>query len=291
MGKGQKESTKRAGLLLRALECIDRDAYDSFQKYLIFGGTLDDLLWDVDHPGRREEGDSLKQVTALGEAMGEVHAELTARWGRSSAMHRTSVDSPSEEKRALRGLERLKGLGMTGMANEFQRLVDASYTTQESADDDHEWNILEAHYAKEVLRKLPKIVRRAAPLELLARSAKVPEEVRGYFSEAHRCYLYGFSIACAVLCRAILESSLVSEIDPKGTIKRKLQLKDSYVEKLVEEAQRRKILTDDRPEWALRIRDAGNYAIHDLPKFKREWGERLDQIILNTRKVFLDLYK
>ncbi len=44
MGRTGKESTKRSVLLLRALDSIDRNAYDEFEKYLIFGGILEEFL-------------------------------------------------------------------------------------------------------------------------------------------------------------------------------------------------------------------------------------------------------
>jgi hypothetical protein len=59
----------------------------------------------------------------------------------------------------------------------------------------------------------------------------------------------------------------------------------------VEEAGKRKILTDDRPEWALKVRDAGNEAIHNLEEFKKRWEGKLGEILLNTRKVLIDLYE
>ncbi len=39
-------------------------------------------------------------------------------------------------------------------------------------------------------------------------------EIKQYFEEAHQCYLYGFNIACAVLCRSILESAFIERFDP-----------------------------------------------------------------------------
>lgn len=281
MGKGQKESTKRAGLLLRALECINANDYDEQRDYIIFGKTLDEIMDEAGIPEHEIKLDPDRQP------LHQLVSDVKTQSGREQASRRASLNKSNQPKE-VRGLEELSNEGLLSLMEYATRPQPGeSPAIREGKVLDE----LDAHFAQEVLRKLPKIVSRVSTLDALDLSAKVPISVRQYFAEAHRCCLYGFPIACAVLCRAILESSLVSEIDPKGTIKRKLQPKDSYVEKLVEEAQRRKILTDDRPEWALRIRDAGNYAIHDLPKFKREWGERLDQIILNTRKVFLDLYK
>ena len=43
-----------------------------------------------------------------------------------------------------------------------------------------------------------------------------------YFAEAHSSFLYGFRIARAVLCRAILETALKEEFDTDGRIERKM---------------------------------------------------------------------
>jgi hypothetical protein len=48
---------------------------------------------------------------------------------------------------------------------------------------------------------------------------------------------------------------------------------------------------DDRP-CALDVKDAGDWAIHDFGRFKKVYGgERLSEVLANTRKVLLDLYR
>jgi hypothetical protein len=59
----------------------------------------------------------------------------------------------------------------------------------------------------------------------------------------------------------------------------------------VEKAERLGILADDRPEWAERIRKAGNWAVHDLNRFRQEFpDDKFDEVLLNTRKILEDLY-
>ena len=114
-----------------------------------------------------------------------------------------------------------------------------------------------------------------------------------YFEEAHACFLYGFPIACAVLCRAILESALTTVVDPNEAIKKNLPKESSYFEALVENAKQLKDDRegqDDRP-CALDVKRAGNWAIHKLKKFNQTYGsERLAEVLNDTRRVLVDLY-
>ncbi len=179
---------------------------------------------------------------------------------------------------------------MGGMATELQRLWDVPYAPAATAHADHERDFLDAHFAQEVLKKLPKIVSRVSTLDALDLPAKVPDEVRQYFGEAHRCYLYGFSIACAVLCRALLESSLANEIDPKGMIKKVLDPRKSYVFELAKRATNNKRLADTPSGWVEEIKCAGDKAIHNLKAFKECWEGKPGEVLDKTRKVLEDLY-
>jgi hypothetical protein len=127
-------------------------------------------------------------------------------------------------------------------------------------------------------------------------------KVRRYFAEVPQCFLYGFRVACAVLCRALLESALVETLDPDRQIKkqhrkesRKGKLKgkeDSYLLVLIEKAAKAGILVDDRPLWAERIKNAGDKAIHERDVFDRKYNsdQSLANLVDNTRKILEDLY-
>jgi hypothetical protein len=93
------------------------------------------------------------------------------------------------------------------------------------------------------------------------------------------------------MCRAILEDALREIVDPHGVIEQQVKGSDSYIMELVREAERRDILSDDRPDWAHRIRRAGNLAVHDLKRFKLEFPDnKFEELLLNTRKILEDLY-
>lgn len=149
---------------------------------------------------------------------------------------------------------------------------------------------IEAALAEEILGKLPKAVDRASDLDGMNLGRIPVEHLKRYFEEAHRCYLFGFNIACAVLCRALVDTALQNVVDPQKLIKSRLKPQDSYIEEMAIEAGRGGILTDDRPECVIAVRDAGNAAIHDYPEFERKWLPRLGEIVDQTRKILLDLY-
>lgn len=299
-GKKGRERTKRAEILLDVLDCINRDAYEAFEKYWIFGGSLDDLRADAEHPGRGEENNDLRQVNALGEALGEMSAEITARMGRRSAMRRTSLDPPTEGKRTLKRLDRLEQLGMGGMANELQRLVDTPYTPLATADQDSEWDSLDANYAKEVLDRLSQMVHRVTALETLDIRGIPNDRTRQYFEEAHRCYIYGFPVACTVLCRAIIESALQEAVDlrlslqtPKTVAPANADGGTDKLRRLIGQAKELRLLTNWGRVCADDVRRAGNRAIHSEPleKFNRSSEtEKLGEVLTKTRTVLRELY-
>jgi len=152
---------------------------------------------------------------------------------------------------------------------------------------------LDVYYTREVIGKIDSIVRRASALQRIDLKGISDRSLLNYFEEAHSCFLYGFRIAAAVLCRAILETALKQLIDPKGAIERKMEEEgsrgDSYFRKLVTAAGSR--LRDDHPKRALNVRDAGGYAIHNLSRFNQRYpADKASQILDDTRMVLLDLY-
>jgi hypothetical protein len=74
---------------------------------------------------------------------------------------------------------------------------------------------LDQHYAEEMLGKLEKVVSRASRLQGLELKTIPRPGVEVHYTEVHRCYLYGFRVACAVLCRAMLESALKEKHRPR----------------------------------------------------------------------------
>jgi hypothetical protein len=278
--------SKRAELLMRVLPYINAGKYDENDRYVVFGtSSLWDMVADLGElPNEREDFsltdavDQLANDAKLHDGRGQVAGRLSL--SRAPKFKTAALDDLSPEQRSILHQALIK----ISQANQSksQQVSDRSPSDVRDAID--------ASFAEELLGKLPKAVDRAVRLEKLDFAGVPNAQVRSYFEEAHRCYIYGFHVACAVLCRAILASALESICDPKRYIHRQTARENSYFKALVDRAKRDGLLNDDRPEWAIRIRDAGNEAIHDYPRFTERWRSKVDELLLNTRKVLVDLY-
>jgi len=144
---------------------------------------------------------------------------------------------------------------------------------------------LDRYYSKEILEKLDGIVSRASALERMGLEIVPNRRVQFLFEEAHRCYLYGFHLACAVFCRAILEGALKEVADPQSET-------NQSIHDMIALAVEKGILTADRPRCAREVAKAGNRAIHDPEMFDRDYSpEKVEEILANTRKVLEELYR
>ncbi len=281
-----KHQSKRAGILRRLLPHINAGNYTEYDDYFVFG-TEDvfDMIDDIAARPSERDDDSLADVARKLVSDSKLHD------GRGHAAGRVTLSKPPSF-----ATDAFKMLS-PGQRQVFRDIL-AKLLRERLADDRQPPTVtdsdvkeaLDVAFAEEVLGRLPKIVDRAQGLDEINLDRVPNEDVRLYFEEAHRCYLYGFNIACAVICRAILESALENICDPRGTIQKRVARGESYFKALVEKASADGLLTDDRPVWADRIREAGNDSIHNFPRFKQRWSNKVDEVLLNTRKVLLDLY-
>lgn len=293
----KRRLTKRARILTEVLDCINRDDYDYFDEYLICGGSFEDLLDAATDVSQKSDTEVVKRggqiLTGIREAVSDIHIKR----GQRAVQRRTSLHKLSERP-VIKGLDRLERANAGGIADSIRGALDVPQIPETASEElDRELDELDAAFAAEVLGRLPKMVDLAARLDEVD-LPNVPQSTRAYFYEAHRCYLNGFQIACAVLCRAILESALKEVVDADRKIDKQVQNTQrkmgnreenrrlSYYKALVKAAK----LPDDRPQCAMDVRKAGNAAIHNLTRFNMRWGGRLDEILLNTRKVLLDLF-
>lgn len=282
MGKHQ---SRRARILKRLLPDINAGNYTEYGDYVVFGAEdVFDMIDDIASPKSEPEDRSIE------DAAHKLISDSKLHDGRRHAAARVTLDKmPSFGTDALEILSREQRAVffevLTKVLEEKRGGLHPRGISKTDVED-----ALDAAFAEEVLGKLPKIVHRTFTLDELGLDRVPNEDVKRYFGEAHRCYLYGFNIACAVLCRAILASALESVCDPKRIIRRRVAPGKSYFEALVRKASEVGLLMDDRPEWAIKIRDAGNDAIHNFPLFKEHWSKNVDEILLNARKVLLDLY-
>jgi hypothetical protein len=287
-----KESGKFTSILTRVLRWVSSDEYEDWGNYMLFGTTYEGIRSTVFEEMARSP---LPQATSDPEDAAWLQdvckaAEIVKRYSsRLRVDRRTTLNKEAD----LEKLAQEARLSESGRAFLESLPIEK---VQQIRSGPHSEGLIEEHFASEMVAKLPKVVKRALSWDELA-----PEEiqrdlprddVKKYWEEAHRCYLYGFPVACAVLCRAILESALVQQIDPSSAIKQQTSREESYFGRLIEEAEKRNVLTDDRPRCAFEVRDAGNEAIHNYEEFKRRLLDprAVANILDSTRKILIDLY-
>lgn len=278
MKKTKPAFSRRAPLLRFVLDCINSDQYDDQGEYMIFGSDIDEIISSLcDDYQRSQDVDALRELVS----------QIKTHMGREHDKRRTSIEGTPNRMR-LRGVELAPDTVQT-LLEALQSTPTPSGPPSEAVVIEH----LDAYYTQEVLGKLDKVVGRASALQELNPKDVSNQNLCEYFREAHRCFLYGFRIAAAVLCRSILETALRELVDPdakiEGRIRRQGSRSDSYFKELITAAGSR--LRDDRPSCAIRVRDAGRYAIHNLSEFNKMYpADRASEILDDTRKVLLDLY-
>jgi hypothetical protein len=277
-----KQLSRVAETLKRLVPYINTSNYTEFLEYIVFGAAdAEEILENLTRsPGDRED-------TSRIDAVSKFASDLKAHRGRTQLAERISIDQRPKFKSdafdafpptdPLRNIEQI--------LQEHRGPARRPGTASERADEDD----LEAAFVMELLGKVPEAVSRAAQLDQMNLERVPDKELRRYFEEAHHCYLYGLDVACAVLCRAILDSALQRICDPSRNLKREVQPYE-YFDKLLDEAERGGLLADDRPACARKVRHAGNDAIHEFPRFEHLWEHKLGEILDDTRKVLLDLY-
>src|SRR5919109_545130 len=246
-------SSKRAEILKQLLPHIATDNYDEYDGYIIFGTqSVFDMIDDIAARHGEREDDSVLR------AAHELISHLRLHEGRSSVPRRVSLDSPPQFKTDALSQESniLREVLENKRQESFRDAGQAPTSPWTNVED-----AIDAALLDELLGKLPKMVGRTLCLDEINLGRIPNEDVKRYFYEALRCYVYGFRIACAVLCRAILASALESVCDPKGIVRKTVAPGDSYFGALVQRAKQDRLLTDDRPDCAITVRDAGNDAI------------------------------
>lgn len=281
-----KQNSKRAEILKRLLPQINAGNYDEYDRYFVFGASSGwDMIMDLTEQPSEREDPSLEEATQKLVSDSKLHK------GRSHVAGRATLSKPpSFMTNAFESLSPEQRTVFRDILTKLLEQKSPDDRQQRTVSDSNIEDALDAAFAEEVLGKLPKVVDWALHLDEVTIDRVPNEDVKLYFEEAHRCYLYGFHVACAVLCRAILASALENLCDRKRKIRNRVPHGQSYFKALVEKAAGDGLLEDDRPEWAIKIRDAGNDAIHNLLLFRQRWSNKVDEILLNTRKVLLDLY-
>lgn len=219
----------------------------------------------------------------------QIVAELDKHAAVTADSSRTSLRKPARfpEKEIL---ELLRRLPKTGPA--YQALEHLLRIAEEGSSDlgqQNESEDLERRYAAEIVGKLEGMVRRAAKLERLQIEVPPNLAVKRAFEEAHRCYIYGFNLATAVMCRTIVEAALIENVDPDARLRRKARDENnSYILLLAKRAK----INDGTFEEVEKIKKAGDDAVHDPQHFDQEHGvSEIEGNLRATRRLLLRLYR
>ena len=268
--------SKRAQLLTEILRYINDGNYEKADQAWSFG---------VGRGNSRDRGNKDEAVFQKMRRLVYDHVARTVAIQRTSLSNPPTVDSLAEEfKKLMDELtpETREALGQAFVpiaTGEDSPLADAGPGAQGQLD------ALDRYYSEEILEKLEGVVSRASALDRMGLEIVPNRRVQFLFDEAHRCYLYGFHLACAVFCRAILEGALKEVVDPQSET-------NQSIHDMIAVAVEKFLLTDDRPRCAREVAKAGNRAIHDPEMFDRDYSsEKVEEILANTRKVLEELYR
>jgi hypothetical protein len=273
--------SKRARVLTEILQYVNDGNYEKTGKAWSFGVGRGVSRNQTNH-------DPADQDEAVFQKMRHLIYDHVAR---TVAIERTSLSSPptvdslaGEFKKLMDELtpETREALGQAFGPIAAGQISPAPETVPGAND---QLDALDRYYSEEILDKLDGIVSRASALDRMGLEKVPNKRVLFLFEEAHRCYLYGFHLACAVFCRAILEGALKEVADPQSET-------NQSIHDMVALAVEKRLLTDVRPRCAREVAKAGNRAIHDPEMFDRDYSpEKVEEILTSTRKVLEELYR
>jgi hypothetical protein len=184
--------SKRAPLLAEILRYINDGRYEKTGEAWSFG---------------LGQGASPEQCTSDEAVFRKMRCLVYDHVARTAALQRTSLSSPptvdslADEFKKLMdeltpGTREALGQAITPIASRHDSPAN------EVAAPNQQLDALDRYYAEEILEKLDGIVARASALDRMGLEIVPNRRVQFLFEEAHRCYLYGFHLACAVFCRA-----------------------------------------------------------------------------------------
>jgi hypothetical protein len=268
--------SKRAQLLAEILRYINDGNYERAGETWTFG------------MGRGVSRVHANQDEAVFQKMRRLVYDHVAR---TVAIQRTSLSSPPAVDSLAAEFKKL----MDELTPETREALGQAFGSIAAGQDSpvpesvpeakSQLDALDRYYAEEVLEKLDGIVSRASALDRMGLEIVPNRRVQFLFEEAHRCYLYGFHLACAVFCRAILDGALKEIADPQSET-------SQSIHDMIAVAMEKSLLTDDRPRCARDVAKAGNKAIHDPEMFHRDYSaEGVEEVLTNTRKVLEELYR
>jgi len=279
--------SKRARILRRVLDFINEGDWDDGEGFLIFGSEAYDK-----HIGIEHEDD--EPTTYFDAFLRRLATEVKKMGGADEIARRISL---SPVRRAIREVDLSSFFAHLSPVQRGQiaRIVSAvaedlvrnpksdAGRVRDTSDE------IDASLAAEAVDQLENSYRRLMTLDEM-RQPTIPFDGSEYFEEAHRCELAGQRIAASVLCRAVLEAALTNTVDQSGWIKNQASTHQrSCIGAMLFDAKRIGLIDESRFTQGLRIKDAGDAAIHNLIEFHHKFADKVPEIIDDTRKLIEDL--
>ena len=277
---------------------IDNDDWMDYGDYIVFGEHAFEAV------GTRSVTEKERRDKKVSEEIDRIVAEIARQHGESLAAERTTMDGPRTVD-LENMLNRCSPETLRTIQNAFERMsqdrAKASATTAARGSNAAPLNKLDRYYAAQVISKLERIVRLASALDAVEAERPPAPAVREYFKEVHNCLLYDFPIACAVLCRALLEAALKERLEPEK--KRRPRKPSNQLDawsraksdtlRRLDQAEAKGVLDGSRVEAGEKVKDAGDAAVHRPEDFRKQWNRDDEMWLLvdDTRKVLEDLHR
>jgi len=144
-------------------------------------------------------------------------------------------------------------------------------------------DVLENRLKSKFAIKINDMVERYKNLDLFFLKDKPRQLVLNRLEEASECYVQGYFQACAVLCRAVLETAvkekLLTKVDkiPKKTFGPLLKI-----------SLKLKILSNDEYEKCIKVKTAGDNSVHS---FSRCSAKEAFESLCNTKSLLSEIYE
>ena len=282
-----KSESRRARILKMVLDFINSGDWEEGDGFLIFGSEAYDR-----HLGIEPNADESNSY--FDEFLRRLASEIKETGGADSVAKRISLSRNSRGLGDIDLTSFFDGLGadqkaqllrtLSSVAEELVRRPKPGTEAFRDVSDE-----IDASLAAEAVGQLEHSYRRVLALDEMTKPQSAFDGSE-YFEEAHRCELNGQKIAAAVLCRAVLEAALISATDQDGWIKSQMDSRHSYIEAMLLQARLTGVVDGSRFTHGLRVRDAGNAAIHDLLHFHSSFSGKIPVVIDDTRKILEDLF-
>lgn len=280
--------SKRARILRQVLDFINQGDWQEGEGFLIFGCEAYDKHLGIEY------GDD-EPTTSFDEFLRRMATEIKKLGGAEDIAKRISFSPVSrwggdvDLSSFFRSLSQAEcahiASVISAVANDLTRNPKSEPGQIRDVSDD-----IDASLAADAIDHLEWSYRRMITFNEIRRPT-IPFAGSDYFEEAHKCDLSGQKIAAAVLCRAVLEATLANVIDPSRRLKGEARTQQrSYIKAMLLEGQRLRLIDGSRVKKGVKIKDAGDAAIHNPIEFRQNWAAKVAEIIDDTRAIIEDLF-